>query len=561
MVQRFIVGLICLAGWLSPLASFSAEPCPAVPAPGAVTALVERLAEWDDAYYRRGESAVSDDVYDQARARLENWRRCHPERVPAAPVPQYPRGEAAHPVAQTGLEKLPDVAAVGRWMSRRDDVWIQPKVDGVAVTLVYAQGELERAISRGDGMTGQDWTERVRRLPSVPARLPEAYDAVLQGELYLRRDAHVQAEVGDAGARARVIGLMARDALSVAEAAEVGLFVWEWPDGPAALPARLEGLAALGFADTVAFTHPVADLASVEQWRDAWFRSPLPFATDGIVLRQASRPAGARWEAEPPAWAVAWKHAPRETMAEVRGVEFRIGRTGRVTPLLHLHPVALEGRTVRRVSAVSLARWRELDIRPGDQVVIALAGLTIPRLEGVAWRSPERVVVEAPDAEAYHALSCLQVMPGCEGQFLERLAWLSGPEALGLSGVGQGTWRALIEADLVETLLDWLALDERTLRSAHGVGEVRASALATTFDAARAAPFSRWLQALGAPPGIEAALPADWATLSEYDHQDWVALDGVGPGRAAAMAEFFAHPEIQRLASWLAVHGVVGFGG
>ncbi|WP_104203222.1 NAD-dependent DNA ligase LigB [Billgrantia saliphila] len=560
MIQRLVVGLLCLFGWWPSLGAFADESCQAAPAPDAVAALVERLAEWDDAYYRRGESAVSDSVYDQARSRLETWRRCHPEHVPAVLTPRHPRGDVPHPVLQTGLEKLADAAAVGRWMSRRDDVWIQPKVDGVAVTLVYAQGELTQAISRGDGVRGQDWTERVRRLPAVPTRLPEAHDAVLQGELYLRRDAHVQAEVGDAGARARVIGLMARESLTAAEAAEVGLFVWEWPDGPAAMPARLEGLAALGFVDTVTFTHSVADLASIEQWRDAWFRSPLPFATDGVVLRQTSRPSGERWKAEPPAWAVAWKHSPRESLAEVRGVEFRIGRTGRVTPLLHLYPVELEGRTIRRVSLGSLAKWRELDIRPGDQVVIALAGLTIPRLEGVAWRVPERAMVETPDAEAYHALSCLQATPGCEGQFLERLAWLSGSEALDLSGVGRGTWRALIEAGLVETLLDWLALDERALRRAHGIGDVRGGALAATFDAARAASMSRWLQALGAPPGFETALPADWATLTEYDRRDWAALDGMGPGRVAALVEFFAHPEIRRLASRLAAHGVAGFG-
>src|SRR5690554_7187642 len=88
---------------------------------------------------------------------------------------------------------------------------------------------------------------------------------------------------------------------------------------------------------------------------------------------------GDGWLAEPPSWAVAWKHPPGEVLAEVRRVEFRIGRTGRITPLLHLHPMELEGRTVRRVSVGSLERWRELDIRPGDQVIVALAGLTIPR--------------------------------------------------------------------------------------------------------------------------------------------------------------------------------------
>lgn len=561
MPRRWFVGLSCLlAGWL-PVPALATEACPATQVPEAAVALAEQLAEWDEAYYQRGESLVSDAVYEQARARLEAWQHCYPEHVPDVSAAGHPGGSAMHPVLQTGLEKLPDAAAVERWLSRRSDVWIQPKVDGVAVTLVYEQGELVRAVSRGDGITGQDWTQQVRHLPAVPVQLTEAQDAVLQGELYQLRQAHVQAEMGDGGARGRVIGLMARETLSNAEAAEVGLFVWEWPDGPAMLTERLERLVALGFADTVGFTHPVTDLASVEQWRTRWFEGPLPFATDGVVLRQASRPAGDDWLAEPPSWAVAWKHPPREALAEVRRVEFRIGRTGRITPLLHLHPVELEGRSVRRVSVGSLERWQELNILPGDQIVVALAGLTIPRFEGVAWRGVERTDVWAPDVESYHALSCLRLAPGCEGQFLERLAWLSGSGALDLAGVGMGTWRALVEAGLIETLLDWMWLDQATLQRAHGIGEARAKTLVETFATVQAIPFSRWLQALGAPAGIESALPAEWSVLSEYGHRDWVALDGIGPGRATALMEFFAHEEIQRLAAQLAEQEVAGFGG
>ena len=560
--------LLWLTLWLLAPVTWAADACPRVPSTGDVAALVERLAEWDDAYYRRGESPVSDDVYDQARARLDAWRRCFPGRVPeaaASPTSMghptgHPGDQAHHPIPQTGLAKLPDAEAVARWLARRHDAWVQPKVDGVAVTLVYRRGALVAAISRGDGVAGQEWTARVRRLPAVPERLPEPLDAVLQGELYRRLEGHVQAEAGDAGARAEVVGLLAREYLDEAEAARVGLFVWDWPDGPADMATRLQRLAALGFADTAAYTHPVTGPAEAQRRRQAWFRSPLPFATDGVVLRQASRPPGTAWEAEPPTWAVAWKHPPREALAEVRAVSFPVGRTGRITPLLHLVPLELAGRTLRRVSVGSLASWREQDIRPGDQVIVALAGLTIPRLEGVAWRAPERRALAVPDPEAYHALSCLRLAAGCEEQFLARLAWLSGPAALDLAGVGPGTWEALVAAGLVTGLLEWLALDEATLRRAHGIGEVRADRLAATFAAAREAPFPRWLEALGAPPGVEAALPADWLTLAGRTEDDWAALPGVGPGRAAALVAFFAHPEVRRLAERLAGLEVAGFG-
>ncbi|NWN83569.1 MAG: NAD-dependent DNA ligase LigB [Halomonas sp.] len=538
----------------------ASAPCQAPPSSGALATLLARLAEWDDAYYRRGESPVSDAIYDQARARLEAWRRCFPDRVSTLTPPSHPPGESVHPVVQTGLAKLDDADAVARWLGRRSDTWIQPKVDGVAVTLAYRDGRLEAAVSRGDGETGQDWTERAQRLPAVPNRLPEPLDGVLQGELYLRLTAHVQAERGAAGARADISGLMARDTLSDGEAARVGFFVWDWPDGPAQMAERLTRLSALGFVDTARFTHPVADLAAVTRWRRDWFQGALPFATDGVVLRQASRPGPGRWRAEPPDWAVAWKHPPREALGEVRGVAFRIGRTGRITPLLHLHPVTLEGRTIRRVSVGSLSRWQALDIRPGDHVIIVLAGLTIPRLEGVAWRAAERRPLTVPDPARYHALSCLRPTPGCEKQFLERLAWLSGPEALDLAGVGPGTWEALIEAGLIEGMLDWTGLDRQALRRARGIGEVRAGSLAATFATAGEAPFARWLQALGAPPGVEAALPADWHTLGRHAEDYWRAMPGIGPGRAAGLVAFFAHPEVRRLAERLAGLGVVGFG-
>ncbi|MFY0991257.1 NAD-dependent DNA ligase LigB [Halomonas sp. C05BenzN] len=561
--------LVILAGWwlVAVLAATPsrADTCPDWPAPRAereLAALEQRLAEWDDAYYRRGESLVSDDLYDQARGRFDLWRRCFPDGVPTArerPSPPRAAGEVAHPVPQTGLAKLADAREVGAWLVRRDDAWVQPKVDGVAVTLVYEEGRLARAISRGNGHHGQDWTARVRRMPAVPERLEASGSLVLQGELYLRLEDHVQAEQGGAGARGEVAGLLARHALGDADAARIGLFVWDWPTGPASMVERLEGLAGMGFADSATLTRPVATLDEVERWREAWYREPLPFATDGVVLRQGSRPAGSEWRAEPPDWAVAWKHPPREALAEVRGVEFRIGRTGRITPLLHLVPVRLDDRVIRRVSVGSLPRWRALDIRPGDRVAIVLAGLTIPRLDGVVWRGAERPGVTPPDEEAFHALSCWRPTPGCEGQFLERLAWLAGRQGLDLPGVGPATWQGLLDAGLLDDLLAWMALDATTLVEVPGIGETRAEQLLAAFHAARRRAFADWLAALGPPPGVGAGEDAHWAGLAERREADWLALPGVGPERAAALADFFAHPEVQRLAGRLGEAGVEGF--
>lgn len=560
-MSRYLALLVWL--FAAPLA---ADDCPSWPAPRAereLAALHERLSAWNAAYRRDGSSPVSDAVYDQARARLEAWRRCFPERAFDAPPSSGPAGDFLHPIAQTGLAKLDGEDAVRAWLARRDDAWLQPKVDGVAVTLLYEQGRLTRAISRGDGERGQDWTQTMRRLPAVSERLrgvpPER--VVLQGELYRRLDGHVQAEAGSAGARSAVAGWLARAELDAATAGEIGLFVWAWPDGPAAMVERLDGLAAMGFPDTRRWSRPVAAFEEAARLRGRWYRGPLPFATDGVVLKQGRRPDGQRWRAEPPGWAAAWKHPPREALAEVRGVEFRVGRTGRITPLLHLVPVTLDGRRLSRVSAGSLERWQALDIRPGDRVIVALAGLTIPRLDGVAWRAVERPELSPPPADAHGPLTCWHPTPGCEGQFLERLAWLSGDSALALPGLGPGTWRALVEAGLVRGLLDWLTLSPATLEGASGIGEVRARRLAERFAAARSRPFVAWLEALGPPPGWDAGAAPDWLALASRRVADWRTLPGLGPLRAEALAAFFRHSQVRALAARLEAAGIDGFAG
>ncbi|WP_136247047.1 NAD-dependent DNA ligase LigB [Halomonas borealis] len=565
MPRRLTVFLLCVCLHVGSLPALAACPdWPGARAEREIVALHARLEGWNDAYRRDGGSPVSDAVYDQARERLEAWRGCFPGRAPEASPPQAgSAGERVHPVAQTGLAKLDGEPAVRTWLARRDDAWLQPKVDGVAVTLVFDDGRLVRAISRGDGESGQDWTARLRRLPAVPERLTEAPPGrvVLQGELYRRLDDHIQAQAGGAGARSEVAGWLARERLAPALAAEIGLFVWAWPDGPAAMSERLAGLAAMGFADTGRWSRAVEGLEDARRLRERWYRGPLPFATDGVVLKRGGRPDGAGWRAEAPGWAAAWKYPPREALAEVRGVEFRIGRTGRITPLLQLMPVRLDGRTLRRVSVGSLSRWQAFDIRPGDSVVVALAGATIPRLEGVAWRAAERPEVTPPSPADYYALSCWHPEPGCEGQFLERLAWLSGEAALDIPGLGPGTWRSLIDAGLVEGLLDWLALAPAELERASGIGDIRAQRLATRFGTARQRPFVAWLEALGPPPGWAAGPSNGWAALAGRSEAEWRALPGVGPTRAVDLAAFFDDPEVLTLASRLKEVGIAGFAG
>lgn len=523
-----------------------------------VSALQQQIDQWDDAYHREGRSLIADELYDQSRVRLIEWRQCFQQ--PPAPEPlRSASGSIAHPIAHTGLDKLHEAAAVQAWLKDRQDVWVQPKVDGVAVTLIYRRGLLQQAISRGDGISGQDWTAAAQKIAAIPQQLTQLLDLLVQGELYWRLDQHVQASAGSVNARATVAGLMSRKTLSAEQASGIGLFVWDWPQGPANLPERTAALATLGFATTAPFSQVIANLPDAQKWREHWYRSPLPFATDGIVLRQSQRPPAERWQASAPYWAIAWKYPFARALAEVRKVNFKVGRSGRITPVLELSPVMLDDREIRRVSAGSLKRWQALDIRPGDQVAISLAGLTIPRLDSVVLRTTERAALDIPDTRDFHALSCWQPTPGCESQFLARLTWLSGKQGLALQNVGRGTWEKLLETGRLNNLLDWLTLDEPELANIAGFGERSSARLINSFHSARQRPFTQWLKALGLPPTGQAQLADSWQALAQRDTEQWQAEAGIGPGRAAQLSAFFRDPQVLALSDTLRAAGIDGF--
>ncbi|WP_053182680.1 NAD-dependent DNA ligase LigB [Pseudomonas kilonensis] len=554
----FLYALACLVFIVTPAI---AAPCPDWPTERArteIAALQQQIDTWDDSYHRLGQSLVADELYDQSRTQLGQWRRCFNLAAPEDPLRSV-GAKVPHPVIHTGLEKLKDADAVGAWLHGREDVWAQPKVDGVAVTLVYRKGRLHQAISRGDGVLGHDWTTNARKIGAIPQQLRQPVDLVVQGELYWRLEAHVQASSGSVNARGTMAGLMARSNLTVHDGVSIGLFVWDWPEGPETLPERMAALNALGFADTLDYNQPVRTLVDAEQWRDHWYRTPLPFASDGIVLHQSRRPPADRWQARAPFWSVAWKYPYAQALAEVRKVHFKVGRTGRITPVLELERIRLDDRWIRRVSVSSLKRWEEMDIRPGDRVAISLAGLTIPRLDSVVLRSVERQELNVPAAADYHFLSCWQPTTGCESQFLARLGWLSGKHGLALPHVGPGTWEKLLAAGRVDGLLDWMTLDAAELANIAGFGEHSSARLLASLDSARQRPFEQWLKALGLPPAGEARLEGPWRVLAERTTEQWQAEAGIGPERAAQLSAFFRDPQVLALSDELRSAGVDGF--
>ena len=539
-----------------------ATPCPdwsATKATSEINALQQRIAAWDDSYHRQGISQIPDELYDQARQKLSAWRSCFAVSTPEASPLKTVAGTVAHPVPHTGVNKLADENSVKAWLKGRTDLWIQPKIDGVAITLVYDEGRLVQAISRGDGLKGQDWTSQARLIKAIPQQVPQPERLILQGELYWRLTDHVQAAAGSVNARSKVAGLLARQTITPQQADAIGLFVWDWPTGPSEMNQRLKGLQALGFNDSVAYTQPLENFTQAAQWREHWYRNPLPFATDGVIMRQGQRPSAQRWQANAPYWIAAWKHPYAQALAEVRKVNFNIGRSGRITPVLELTPVRLDDRTVSRISAGSLQRWQTLDIRPGDQIAVSLAGLTIPRLDGVVSRAAERAEMTIPQASDFHELSCWQATPGCESQFRARLIWLSGKKGLALPGVGPGVWDKLVEHGRISGLLDWMTLNHAELANIPGFAERSSAKLLASLQTARERPFQAWLKAIGVPPTGNAKLPDNWDDLAARSVEQWQAEPGIGPGRAATLRAFFQDPQVHALSQQLQAQGISGF--
>ncbi len=543
--------------------SYGLAICPAwspAQAEQEIARLSEQIARWNKAYWQQGVSDVNDDVYDQLAARLKQWRHCFgDEQATEAQMPAG--GSIRHPVSHTGVSKVANKAALRQWMRSHQDLWIQPKVDGVAVTLVYRQGQLVQATSRGDGLKGEDWTAKVKRIAAIPARVtgPLA-NSVLQGELFLRRDNHVQHQMGGMNARAKVAGAMMRQDDS-ALLDHIGIFIWAWPDGPATMDERLQALTRAGFDLTESWTHKVSSVEEVEKLRHRWLTSPLPFVTDGVVVRSAQEPAGNRWLPGDGSWVIAWKYAPVARIAEVRSITFAMGRTGRIAVVATLEPVQLDDKRVQRVNLGSVGRWQALDIAPGDQVQVSLAGQGIPRLDSVVWRGSNRQK-PVPPASRFTPLTCFYASPECHEQFMARLAWLSSSQVLNIEGLGDAGWKALHQAHHFEHLFSWLALTQEQLQHTPGLSAQRGLRLWHQFNQARRQPFTRWLEALGVPvPRVAMRALGDrhWQQLQSRDPLRWQQVPGIGVEKARRLAEFIHHPTVNALTSWLNEQGVPGF--
>ncbi|EFC6798227.1 NAD-dependent DNA ligase LigB [Escherichia coli] len=525
-----------------------------------ISRLQQQIKQWDDDYWKVGKSEVEDGVYDQLSARLTQWQRCFGNETRDVMMPPL-NGAVIHPVAHTGVRKMADKIALSLWMRERSDLWVQPKVDGVAVTLVYRDGKLNKAISRGNGLKGEDWTQKVRLISAVPQTVsgPLA-NSTLQGEIFLKREGHIQQQMGGINARAKVAGLMMRqddsDTLN-----SLGVFVWAWPDGPQLMTDRLKELATAGFTLTQTYTRAVKNADEVARVRNAWWKAKLPFVTDGVVVRAAKEPESRHWLPGQAEWLVGWKYQPVAQVAEVKAIQFAVGKSGKISVVASLAPVMLDDKKVQRVNIGSVRRWQEWDIAPGDQILVSLAGQGIPRIDDVVWRGAERTKPTPPE-NRFNSLTCYFASDVCQEQFISRLVWLGSKQVLGLDGIGEAGWRALHQTHRFEHIFSWLLLTPEQLQNTPGIAKSKSAQLWHQFNLARKQPFTRWVMAMGIPltrVALNASDERSWSQLLLSTEQFWQQLPGTGSGRARQVIEWKENAQIKKLGSWLAAQQITGF--
>ncbi|EFA4979228.1 NAD-dependent DNA ligase LigB [Escherichia coli] len=554
--MAILIGILC---WQSSVWAVCPAWSPAR-AQEEISRLQQQIKQWDDDYWKEGKSEVEDGVYDQLSARLTQWQRCfgsEPRDVMMPPL----NGAVMHPVAHTGVRKMVDKNALSLWMRERSDLWVQPKVDGVAVTLVYRDGKLNKAISRGNGLKGEDWTQKVSLISAVPQTVsgPLA-NSTLQGEIFLQREGHIQQQMGGINARAKVAGLMMRqgnsDTLN-----SLAVFVWAWPDGPQLMTDRLKELATAGFTLTQSYTRAVKNADEVARVRNEWWKAKLPFVTDGVVVRGAKEPESRHWLPGQAEWLVAWKYQPVAQVAEVKAIQFAVGKSGKISVVASLAPVMLDDKKVQQVNIGSVRRWQEWDIAPGDQILVSLAGQGIPRIDDVVWRGAERTKPTPPE-NRFNSLTCYFASDVCQEQFISRLVWLGSKQVLGLDGIGEAGWRALHQTHRFEHIFSWLLLTPEQLQNTPGIAKSKSAQLWHQFNLARKQPFTRWVMAMGIPltrAALNASDERSWSQLLFSTEQFWQQLPGTGSGRARQVIEWKENAQIKKLGSWLAAQQITGF--
>ena len=565
-------------------------------APAARAAqLRAQIAHHDHRYYALDDPEVSDAEYDALMRELRSLEAAHPELItPDSPTqrvsgtPSGAFGQVVHSVPMLSLDNAfseEELVAFDRRIHERLgragdlDYTAEPKLDGLAVTVIYRAGVLERAATRGDGVTGEDVTANVRTIRAVPQRLCGQVPRVLEarGEVFMplagfeRMNAQAR-ERGDkvfVNPRNAAAGSLRQLDARITAARPLKMFFYGLGvlEG-AAWPERQRGLLELLRTHGLPVAPEVRTVRGVagclEYYRELGARrAALPYQIDGVVYKLDARADQERlgFVSRAPRWAIAHKFPAEEAETPVRAVEFSVGRTGALTPFARLEPVFVGGVTVSKATLHNIDEVHRKDVRAGDTVVVRRAGDVIPEVVGVRLekRPADTVEVQLPAtcpvcgsvvlrAEGEAVARCTGGFV-CRAQRQEALRHFASRRALDIEGLGDKVVEQLVERDWVKSPADLYGLRAEQLAELERMGEKSAANLVAAIDRSRRTTLPRLLYGLGIREVGEAtalALAQHFGSLERLMQADAQAVQqvpDVGPVVAAHVAAFFASAE------------------
>ena len=553
-------------------------------------------------YYVLDAPVISDYEYDMLMLRLKTLEAEHPEFITPDSPTQRVGGQALsqfEPVHhQVPLESLTDVFsheelfAFGERMdsllSEAHDYVVEPKIDGLSMSLEYENGVFVRGATRGDGVTGENVTENLRTVRSLPLHIENAPERlIVRGEVYMSKsvfaelnaEREIRGEALLANPRNAAAGSMRQLDPKVAASRKLDIicFNMQYSSGePYRTHAEtLDAMKEMGFP-VVPYTHydKIRDCVEQIEWLGE-NRGELPYDMDGAVIKinsLAQREALGS-TAKAPRWAVAYKYPPEKKESKVLDIVVQVGRTGVLTPKVVVEPIRLAGTTVSAATLHNQDNIDRLDLRIGDTVLLQKAGEIIPEVLSVnKAKRPEGTVpfvlpsvcpecgspvVRDPDGAAVRCTS-----PECPAQRLRNIAHFASREAMDIEGLGVSVCESLINSGLVKTAADLYYLDAASISALDRMGEKSAANLMAAIDKSREAGLARLLCAFGIrqvgqkAAKVLASHYEDLDSLMAASVQDLTLIPDIGEITAGFITEWFSLPQSQHQIERLRQAGV-----
>jgi DNA ligase (NAD+) len=561
-----------------------------------VAELREKIAQHDYRYYVLDEPSVPDAEYDRLMLELRELEGAHPELVtPDSPTQRVSGQPAAgfeevrHGVAMLSLDNAfsdEDIRNFDRRVRAKLDIKTdtleydaEPKLDGLAVSLTYRDGNLIQAATRGDGATGEDITANIRTIKAIPLRLRGAAPTLLEarGEVYMPLEGFRRMNAAAAASGEKVFAnprnaaagsLRQLDARITAKRPLAAFFyaVGQWQGGepPPSQGALIAQLGTWGLR-----TCPEIELVRGVEGCLTYYRSigarraELPYQIDGVVYKVNSRREQETlgFVSRAPRWAIAHKFPADEALTVVREIEFQVGRTGVLTPVARLDPVNVAGVVVSNATLHNMDEVERKDVRRGDTVVVRRAGDVIPEVVRVVLEQrptgkhaphpvklPERCPVCSSPVVRTPGEAAARCTGGfvCPAQRKESLRHFASRRALDIEGLGDKLIEQMVDQDLLQGPSDIFALDAATLTGLERMGEKSAANLLAAIDHSRKITLPRLLNGLGIPGVGETTAKAladhfgSLSSLQAASAEEILEVPDVGPVIAESVHEFLA---------------------